>query len=269
MNIYNIVPYIRYSINRKCPDGNWKVDKRTIPDHEFVLITEGKGEVTIEGRIYEARQGILFYFYPSLVHALKSCDQKPMSFYAIHFSYGHFTYTYGKWIAENASPRLPLNYINEVNSFPLLEELMKEINRNWNVRNNGYECLCNGLLLQLLYHIMSGNHVNYSTRLIIQNIIQYINRNIQNVLSVNELASFADLSPDYLTALFKSYTGLTPARYINKCKIDTAKKLLLQGNLRIKEIALKVGFLDEFYFSRVFRKIEGMSPKEFRRWQIS
>lgn len=265
MNIYNIVPYIRYSVNRKCLDGNWKIESRTIPDHEFVLITDGKGEITIEGKIYEARQGLLFYFYPGLIHALKSSGLKPMSFCAIHFSYGHIVYNDNKWTIENGDVPLPLNFISDVNSYPILEELMKEITRNWSTRNNAYELMCNGLFLQLFHHILSGNHVNYSSRFKVQKIIQYINQNIHNDLSIKELAAFANLSSDYLTSMFKSYTGLAPIRYINKCKIDAAKDLLINEDLRIKEIALKVGFKDEFYFSRMFKKLEGISPKDFRR----
>jgi YesN/AraC family two-component response regulator len=51
--------------------------------------------------------------------------------------------------------------------------------------------------------------------------------------------------------------------FFNKIKIDKAKELMIEGNKRIKQVAYEVGFSDEFYFSRIFKKIEGISPAEF------
>lgn len=68
----------------------------------------------------------------------------------------------------------------------------------------------------------------------------------------------------YLGQLFKKETGLSLNDYINKVRINKAKKLLKETGAMVYEIADQVGFSDSQYFSTVFKKIVGVSPKEYR-----
>lgn len=83
-------------------------------------------------------------------------------------------------------------------------------------------------------------------------------------LGVGDVAEALGLSKNYFGQLFKSETGSTVSEYLNLLRIDQAKKLLRQTNLKIYEIAYKIGFSDHFYFSIVFKKLVGISPKEYR-----
>ena len=83
-------------------------------------------------------------------------------------------------------------------------------------------------------------------------------------LGVGDVAEALGLSKNYFGQLFKSETGSTVSEYLNLLRIDQAKKLLRQTNLKIYEIAYKTGFSDHFYFSIVFKKLVGISPKEYR-----
>ena len=67
-----------------------------------------------------------------------------------------------------------------------------------------------------------------------------------------------------LSKLFNEYLGEPPTKYLTNFRIQKAKMLLLQTNHKINEIALAVGFSDPLYFSNVFHKITGLSPREFR-----
>lgn len=266
MNAFNITPYVRYTVYRECPSSGWRIGTRTIPDHEFVLITGGKGVIKIEEKVFHARQGMLFYFYPCLVHSLKSSLEQPMSFYGLHFSYGHAAYQNNQWHIGNGNTPLPLSSVIEVSAYPKVESLMKHIVRYWITKNTGYELICNGLFLKLFYQLMEDvvlNHVNYGARLKVQEIIQYIQKNSQKKFSIKELSVSVSLSPDYMATIFKSFTGLSPVKYINKCRADAAKDLLIHGGISVKDAAFRVGFKDEFYFSRVFKQLEGISPQEF------
>jgi len=72
------------------------------------------------------------------------------------------------------------------------------------------------------------------------------------------------LNNAYVSRLFKKETGMTIGEYINKTRIEYAKKLLEGTNVPIGSIALNVGFKDANYFSRVFKRYEGMSPETYR-----
>ena len=119
-------------------------------------------------------------------------------------------------------------------------------------------------MLEILYSIMHNSEANYASRTKIEILITYINNNLCKKITVENLAQMVNWSPDYLSVQFKTITGLTVIQYINRCRIDNAKILLLNDDLRIKDIALKTGFSDEFYFSKTFKKLEGIGPREFR-----
>ena len=74
------------------------------------------------------------------------------------------------------------------------------------------------------------------------------------------------VSTSHLNAVFKSYTAMTPYQYFISIKIRKAKELLEAGALPIKEVAFRLGFNDQYYFSRLFRKKTGVAPS---RWSVS
>lgn len=99
---------------------------------------------------------------------------------------------------------------------------------------------------------------------LIENIKSYIRENIALDPSLEELANAFHYSPKYLGRLFKARTRLSVKEYCNRYKIAYAKSLLIQGDLSIDAIAAQSGFNSINYFDRVFHKIEGCSPKNFR-----
>ncbi|MBZ4670630.1 MAG: two component transcriptional regulator, AraC family [Oscillospiraceae bacterium] len=109
---------------------------------------------------------------------------------------------------------------------------------------------------------------NYKNR-IISNVQKYIRENLNKKLSLNEVAALFGFSPNYLSQLFTRCTGISFVEYITLEKISAAKKMMSQGNDKIYEIADKLGFESAFYFSKVFKKIEGISPREYIQLHIS
>lgn len=84
---------------------------------------------------------------------------------------------------------------------------------------------------------------------------------------MNEVAAIFGISPNYLSQLFGKYNDTGFNEYVNNCKIGESKKLLAEGNYKVYEIAEMLGFESAFYFSKVFKKIEGMSPTEYQNAQ--
>lgn len=84
-------------------------------------------------------------------------------------------------------------------------------------------------------------------------------------LTVELLAAHVGMSPNYLSHLFKKETGVAFSEYFNKIRIGEAKKLLKGTNLMAYEITEKVGFANYKYFIQVFKKLEGVSPSEYRK----
>lgn len=94
---------------------------------------------------------------------------------------------------------------------------------------------------------------------------EMISKNFNKHLSVEHLARIVDLSPSYLSFLFKKQTGMTITSYIDDLRITQAKKLLSETSRQVKDISASCGYADQNYFSRIFRKHTGISPVAYRK----
>jgi len=98
---------------------------------------------------------------------------------------------------------------------------------------------------------------------IVSNVQKYITEHIEERLTLNDVASYFGVSPNYLSQLFKKYSESGFSEYISQQKIARAKELMTDGTLKIYEIAQRLGFENAYYFSKVFKKVCGMSPRDY------
>ncbi|MFF2885524.1 helix-turn-helix domain-containing protein [Paenibacillus sp. NPDC057967] len=97
----------------------------------------------------------------------------------------------------------------------------------------------------------------------------YIEENFTKQLTLDHLAGLTGLSPSYFSSAFKQQYIQSPMEFVTQLRIQKAKQLLQQEDARLKPIAEAVGYSDEFYFSRVFKKVEGISPTMYTSQQKS
>ena len=109
-------------------------------------------------------------------------------------------------------------------------------------------------------HFLLENLNKFSTRNRLAHVILFIRRNIHQPLSVDELAGQACLSRAQFFRAFQRELGETPVQFINRERLERAKKLMLRGSRSLSQICFDVGFGSLNYFSRTFRSYEGMSP---------
>ncbi len=100
---------------------------------------------------------------------------------------------------------------------------------------------------------------------IFKNATDFMDQNYLDNPSLREIAGKQFMAPNYFHKKFHDTFGLTPYEYMLNKRINLAKELLSFSSLHIKEVAVKTGYKDEFHFSRTFKKITGMSPKDFRK----
>ncbi|MEK8129134.1 AraC family transcriptional regulator [Paenibacillus filicis] len=92
---------------------------------------------------------------------------------------------------------------------------------------------------------------------------EFMDQHYNEPLSIGQLAEMANISPKYFVDLFKKTYGQSAMDYITDLRINRAKRYLAESGDRLRDIALKVGYSDEFYFSRKFKKEVGMTPSDF------
>lgn len=108
-------------------------------------------------------------------------------------------------------------------------------------------------------------HNNVKNHQIVSKIMDFIRSNYHRNLTLEEIAGAVFLSPYYVSRVFKEDQKLTIMDYLTKVRLEEAKKLLRNPRYNIDDIAEKLGYNDPSYFSKVFRRKEGMSPSKFRQ----
>lgn len=93
---------------------------------------------------------------------------------------------------------------------------------------------------------------------------EYIRQNFRRDLALEEVAQTAGISPYYFSKLFKEEAGINFTEYLTEIRIDTAKRLLSDRELSIKQVCVDAGYANPNYFSRIFKKWVGITPTEFR-----
>ena len=94
---------------------------------------------------------------------------------------------------------------------------------------------------------------------------EYIQENLENNITLQQIADVVNLSISHLNRLFQQTKGISVYQYVIRCRIDRAKQLLKQKKLTLAQIASQVGFCDQSHFSRHFKKLIGVTPKVFRQ----
>ncbi|MDF2985687.1 MAG: hypothetical protein K0R50_1197 [Eubacterium sp.] len=100
---------------------------------------------------------------------------------------------------------------------------------------------------------------------IIEKCIDFIEKNIENKISVPEVARSIPISPSYLTLIFRKKTGVTVVDYINNFRLEKSKELINTSSLNFSQISEKLGYSSIHYFSRQFKLKYGISPSEYSR----
>ncbi len=119
--------------------------------------------------------------------------------------------------------------------------------------------------VDLLRKTLNGeNGLSQPTSRLVKYALVYIHQNYTQPLTRKELAEKVGVSENYLSQIFHQELGISPWETVTRLRIQKAKELLVENGETITRVAMQVGFNDSAYFSRVFRKMTGISPQEFR-----
>jgi AraC-like DNA-binding protein len=125
-----------------------------------------------------------------------------------------------------------------------------------------------GLLLQLIAPFLETGGMAQSPSPVLRSlsgILEYIDAHLDGAIPVSMLARQMHLERAYFSRIFAQHTGLAPARYIRRRRAEVAREMLLSGDESLSAIAARLGFVDAFHFSKVFKRAMGMPPSQFRR----
>ena len=217
-------------------------------DYLFLYIIKGGGIVEIEGEEKLLRVGDMVVYKPHepqyyMFSENEECER----------AYIHFT---GSAAAEIAGSKSVVHTENTYEAQKLLSRIVNDF-------TEGEDNLMSISWLLQFCELMRGNSNTVTDKRIL-NVIKYINKNYAANNSVEFYADMCGVSVDRFAHLFKKEVGVSPHKYITDVRVRQAKYLLEYSDLNVNEIACSVGFDDALYFSRIFKKYTGFSPKNIK-----
>jgi AraC-like DNA-binding protein len=222
-----------------------------------MYLSEGVATVYIDGIPKTIRAGEALFYLPEVQqrHIYLKKDGCINKF--VHFS-GHLCH-----ILDGAPIRIiPVVSKNEFESN--LDRLIRAYCRIDPQR----ELLCDGYLRTLIALIKDSEQIAKEPKATLQEririVINIINTHINEPIDLDDCAKKCFVSRERFNHMFKEQTGYPPLQYINKLRIERAKQLLADSGLSVCECAETLGFSDVNYFSRLFRKITGISPSKYK-----
>ncbi|PDO11392.1 MAG: AraC family transcriptional regulator [Candidatus Reconcilbacillus cellulovorans] len=254
--------------HRKC-EPDWRQAAHRIKHHSFWLIVRGKGTFSINGTVYPAEPGKLFFFLPGMNVERSADPEHPLEYYFLRFRYAEAYEDKEQWIYRGADETpFPLAGMYAVQNAPQLIYLMEQLDALWKKRGHLIALRRKILLYEFFFELIQDFRAQQAagdTTAAIERTQDYMIQHYQEPLKLEQLAQMAGLSVSHYSRMFKKYVGYSPIEYLTHLRIDRAKELLALSDYRLKAIARSVGYEDEFYFSRIFKKIAGVPPREYAR----
>lgn len=196
-------------------------------------------------------------------HKYAADDAVPWTIYWLHFT-GAQAADFYAYLLENA-PTSPVTVLPTDERFRLFEALFSQLTLS--TTSAGLVQASARLPYFLLTLLPAANQSAQSSAAAagVAQSIQFMREHLGSNFTVMELAAQAGLSVSYYSALFRTQIGRSPIVFFNFLKVQEACQQLSYSKLLIKEIASQLGFHDVYYFTRVFTKLMGLSPRQFRQ----
>lgn len=236
--------------------------------HILIYCCEGKGIVQIKKEVYQLNPGDFIIIPQGVNHNYSADETTPWTIYWIHFK-GNITNSILKTFQlKNNSYKGSVDY--QDSRMRLFEDMYSNLEMGYSNDNLCYANMC--LQHYLTSFIFNDNYNLADKKQSIDTInasITYMQQHIDEMIPLKVMAQSVNLSASHFSFSFRKKTGFPPIEYFNHLKVQKACQYLLFTDLRIKEIADKLGIEDPYYFSRMFTKLMGISPIAYRTKRIS
>lgn len=250
------------------PKAKHHFRERNEPINQYVFIycIDGAGWYRVGNQEYTISANQYFILPAGIPHAYASDESCPWTIYWIHFK-GTLATFYTKEANRpmNIEPELHSRINIRINLF---EEIFNTLKNSYNLENLRYAFSMFHFYLGTLRYIeqfRNAAHNQAENEDIEEIAIHYMKENLEKHINLQDIAAHVGYSPSYFSMIFKKQTGHSPLMYFNLLKIQQACLLLDTTDMKINQISYKIGIEDTYYFSRLFSKIMGMSPKEYRK----
>ncbi len=224
-------------------------------------IVSGNGTYVVGDHEYKLGAGDCFLSYPHREVSYFADARNPWEYAWVGFSGTEAAMILGATDFTQDEP-----YIRDTSHGEKILELIREI---YLAKGNSFSAGINMTgklyeLLSLFVEDSSAEPVQMGARLYVQSAMEYITENYAGPITIEEISDYVGISRSQLFRCFQQVTGISPKEYLTQYRIKKACQLLTQTSFSMTAIANSLGFENSLYFSKAFRKVQGVSPSEYR-----
>jgi AraC-like DNA-binding protein/quercetin dioxygenase-like cupin family protein len=276
-------PSVHYAQFQRMPTG--VLPRRRLYDFELLYVCQGEAGTTMAGQRYKIEAGQLIFLPSGVYHQNEVVSSPDARFLGIHFDFfdeldiqteadmvvNETSVQSTKFTQEPCIEGFEPLSNHPVYTPPLVcVQLMEQLVHEFTMRPLGYELVCKALMLQILAHLLrsplsraSGQSSLHGGKL--AELMERIEAEPSANWTNTTIAEKMNLSVDHTAKLFKQIAGMPPSEYVQSIRHREARRLLRESDQSIENVGILIGYSDIHYFSRIFSRHEGISPREYRK----
>ncbi len=246
------------------PNATYHFRERKNGCEDYILLYSlgGKGYIENSSGKMELQLNQFIIIPPHLFHRYQADINTPWTLYWVHFSSNKLKEINTDLKIEQFYKPTDIQFNSQI--IDVWTEMYSSLASEYSTTTINYSNLCLYRFLAFFLFPDKKYMIEDQDSPLDQS-IAYMKVNIGSRLTAEDIAAKFNYSASHYTASFKKKTGMSPIDYFIKLKIHYSCQLLSQSDLKIKEIAGKIGYDDPYYFSRLFKQITGKSPKDYRK----
>ncbi|MHA6485001.1 AraC family transcriptional regulator [Paenibacillus sp. strain BS8-2] len=238
-------------------DPNWKQPSSRLYVYSIALICSGKMISRIDGNILKVCEGDLLFVPEGCVLESYHADDDYHQKYWATFIY-----------KPSEGQQLPMlqtstPVVVKARQYGYMKQQFAQLIMQWIEKLPYYEHVCSGIITNILGRMnreFDTTQYIAPKAILITKIQDYVLEHYREDIRVDKLAMLVDRSPNYISSMFRRMTGQTVKEYINQVKLAAARDMLSQKHVNIRLASEYVGFCDQAYFNKVFKKVYGFPP---------
>lgn len=276
-------PCIHYAQFQRMATGS--LPQRRLYDFELLYVYQGEAATTMYGNRYRIEAGQLIFLPSGVYHQNEVVSHPDARFLGIHFDFfdeldiqteadmivNEALLDTDKFAHEAVSSAFPPLSSRVIYTPPLpCVQMMERIVEEFTLRPAGYELACKGLMLDVLVQLLRTHPSQaltetspHDAKLI--ELMSQIEKTPAKDWSNKVIAEHLMLSPDHTAKLFKRFAGMPPSEFVQSVRHREARRLLRESDISIEAVGEGVGYPDIHYFSRIFRRLEGITATDYRK----
>ena len=240
-----------------------RIREKGVGQYVLIYCVDGSGFYVVDGKRHEVKKNQYFILPIGKPHEYGSTEGHFWTVYWLHFC-GKAAHVFAEGAAtpQTINVTMQSRISERINIF---DEILTTLHFGDSIEDLRYaSSLLSHFLASMRYLGQFRRAKAGAEKDIVEQAIHYMRENIENRITMAEVLRYVGYSQSHFSTVFKKKTGMSPLSYFNRLKVEHACQLLKTTDLKVNMICYKVGIEDPLYFSRLFSKVMGMSPTDYR-----